>query len=61
MQLRKKDPQPAGVAFDTAALIIVFAGGTSLLLQAMAYASFPLPVGGDGKIHLRLIPFLPLL
>jgi hypothetical protein len=32
---------------------------TALLLQAVIWGSFPLPVDKDGYIHVRLIPFIP--
>jgi hypothetical protein len=32
---------------------------TAILLQAVIWGSFPLPVDKDGYIHVRLIPFIP--
>lgn len=32
---------------------------SALLLQAVIWGSFPLPVDKDGYIHVRMIPFIP--
>ena len=38
------------------AVVIVL---SAILLQAIIWGSFPLPVDKDGYIHLRMIPFVP--